>query len=211
MEIQLAAIKNKQIILWKSPCLHAWRQCAWLLILKRLLQSQVNVTVWFMPLNAEGLKIHWSVPRSMERSSNLKHFSAVCSWCVPAISLLGYRLGTGAWTSGKMSVHSTALWLQEHLEWADHTQYFSHQVFFSLRHFSCLFSAFLGRDPLKVFSGVTVWKLLITSAEKNVEETNIAGLEHIIPHSLHISITPASYYLRACPGPEHSNCAEECT
>lgn len=79
----------------------------------------VNLTVQLMPLDAEGLKIHWSVPRSMERSRNLKHFSAVCSWCVPAISLLGYRLGRGEWTSGKMAVHNTVLQLQEHLELTD--------------------------------------------------------------------------------------------
>lgn len=170
----------------------------------------VNLSVHLMPLDAEGLKIHWSVPRSMKRSSNLKHFSAVCSWCVPAICLLGYRLGRGAWISEKMAVHNTALRLQEHLELADHTQYFSRQVFFPLRHFSCLFSAFLGQDPLKVFAGV-IGNSLSQVLRKIWKRLAQQGLEHIIPRSLHISIPPTSYYLRACSGPEHSNCAEERT
>lgn len=119
----------------------------------------------------------------MERSTNSKHFSAVCSWCVPAISLLGYTLERGAWTSGKMAVHSTALWLQEHLELADHTQYFSRQVFFSLRQFFCLFSAFLGQDHLKVFAGVT-GNSLSQVLRKMWKRPTQQGLEHIIPHNL---------------------------
>lgn len=107
-------------------------------------------------------------------------------------------------------MHNTALGLQQHLELADHTQYFSQQVFFSLRQFSCLFSAFLGQDHLKVFAGVA-GNSLSQVLRKMWKRPTQQGLEHIIPHSLHVSIPLTSCYLRAYSGPDHSNCAEECT
>lgn len=165
-----------------------------------------------MPLDAEGLKIHRSGSRIMERSNNFKHFRAVYSWCVLAISLLGCGLGRGAWTSGKMAVHNTALRLQEHAELADHTQL----VFFSLSfsfHWGlspASFLHFLDKILSRYLQDSLFGNSLSQVLRKIWKKPTWQGLEHIVPHSLHISIPPTSCYLRACSGPEHFNCAGEC-
>lgn len=177
MEIHLSTIKNKQRIQWSSAYVHAWRWSTWMLSLTQVFQSQKNIIVLLIPLDAAGLKIDWSVPRSMERSvaPEVPHcrLSQMCSSNQPAGLQDGHQ-GMNCWESD-CAQHCTSLWLQEYLELADWTQYCPQQVSFSLRHFSSLLPAISGgKASQQIFARVTAWKLLITNAEKNREETYTA-------------------------------------
>lgn len=137
----------------------------------------MTIIVLLISLDAAGFKIDSSVSRNTKRkgASNQKHLSVICHRCGPATSLLGYRLGVGAQTVEKTAVHNTALLLGLWSTWSWLTALSIFQVFFSLRCFSSPLPANSGKRAFpQVFARVTAWKLLITNAEKNKEETYTA-------------------------------------
>lgn len=95
-----------------------------MLSLTQVFQSQVNIIVLLIPLDAAGLKIDWSVPRNTKRSIRPEVpqccLSQMCSSNPPA----GLRAGHGGmkYRENGHTQQRTSLWLHEYLELADCTQ-----------------------------------------------------------------------------------------
>lgn len=121
-----------------------------MLSLTQVFQSQMNIIVLLIPLDAAGLKIDWSVPRNMERSTEPEVPQCCPSQMSSSNLPAGLRAGRGVMNCRENGYgqHCTSLCIPEYLELADHSQYFPQQVFFSLRHFSCLRSAISGKKSL---------------------------------------------------------------